>query len=89
MIPIVIPVNVEQLKKWHASFLVKVQAFFSSRGLYRSRRDRIAGGVCAGVANRLRVHVGITRIVVGVGCAVMPIMIVAYLLLWWLMPQEP
>lgn len=59
------------------------------RRLYRSRRDRILGGVCAGIAEYLGVDPALVRII-----AILLIIagggaIFAYILAWLLIPEEP
>jgi phage shock protein C len=60
------------------------------RALRRSRTDRMIGGVCAGIANYLRVD----PVVVRVGFAVLAVLtwgtaLLAYVLCWIVMPEEP
>lgn len=59
------------------------------RRLYRSRKDRILGGVCAGIAEYFGVDPALVRII-----AILLIIagggaIFAYILAWLLIPEEP
>ncbi len=61
-----------------------------TRTLTRSREDRKISGVCAGVARYLGVDVTLVRILTVV-LAIWPpaIGLIAYLVCWIVMPQEP
>ncbi|MGQ0534732.1 MAG: PspC domain-containing protein [Methanobacteriota archaeon] len=57
----------------------------------RSRSDRVLGGVAAGLAHYLGIDVLLVRVglvLVALVTAIVP-MVVAYLLLWILAPEEP
>ncbi len=59
-----------------------------STALYRSRENRVIGGVCAGLARYLRIDVTLVRIffvllALGDGAGVL-----IYLILWLIMPDE-
>lgn len=59
--------------------------------LYRSKRNKVIGGVCGGIAEWLGWDPTVTRIlfvVVSILSAAFPGLIV-YILLWILMPQAP
>jgi phage shock protein C len=59
--------------------------------LYRSRRDRILGGVCGGMAQSLGwsgLRVRIIYVLLSVLSAAFPGILV-YLLLWVIVPEEP
>jgi phage shock protein C len=61
----------------------------SVRQLRRSRSDRMLAGVCAGIANYLRIDPTLVR----VGFAVLAIItwgiaLLAYLVAWIVMPEE-
>lgn len=57
--------------------------------LYRSKTDRILGGVCGGISVHLDVDPIIIRIVwVIVTCLSLGIGIIAYLVCWILIPEE-
>jgi phage shock protein C len=58
--------------------------------LYRSVDDRMIGGVCAGVAARLRIDPSIVRVVWAL--SILPtgfISLAAYLLMWLIVPEAP
>jgi phage shock protein C len=58
--------------------------------LYRSRQDRMLGGVCGGLARYLGVDVALMRVllvvltVFGVGAGA-----IGYLIAWIVVPEEP
>jgi len=59
--------------------------------LHRSRTEKMIGGVCGGLAEYFDVDPTIVR-VVWVALAILPIpgsAILAYIILWAIMPQEP
>ena len=59
--------------------------------LYRSRKDRIIAGVCAGIAEYLAVDPTIIRIIYAlltVFTALIPFIII-YLILWAIIPERP
>lgn len=56
--------------------------------LYRSRTDRMVGGVCGGMAAYLNVDATIVRLVVAVLALVQGVGVVLYLLGWILIPAE-
>jgi phage shock protein C len=59
--------------------------------LHRSRTEKMIGGVCGGLAEYFNVDPTIVRVIV-VALAILPIpgsAILAYLVLWVVMPQEP
>lgn len=51
----------ERIEKLHAR-LVKTDSTGKPRGLYRSKRDKIIGGVAAGLARRMGVAPGVVRL---------------------------
>jgi len=59
------------------------------RKLYRSRSDRMLGGVCGGLANYLGVDVTIVRLIAVATILLPGPSIIAYLLAWIIMPEEP
>ena len=64
-----------------------VRLMFARNGLYRSRDERLIGGVCAGLGHRLGVGPGTARILFLLLLLVVPgSQLVVYPLLWWLMP---
>jgi phage shock protein C len=59
------------------------------RRLVRSRNDRMLGGVCAGIADYLRVDVTVVRVLTVVGTVLgFGTLVIAYLVLWVALPQE-
>lgn len=66
-----------------------VQTAFASKGLYRPRRDRVIGGVCAGLGRRFGLSPWLARILFVVLLMVIPgSQILVYPILWLLMPSE-
>jgi len=59
------------------------------RRLYRSRRDRVIGGVCGGLADYLNVDVTIIRIIWLLAVLFGGGGLVAYLIAWIIVPGEP
>ncbi|HSC27776.1 MAG TPA: PspC domain-containing protein [Vicinamibacterales bacterium] len=57
--------------------------------LERSRRDRVIGGVAAGIGHHLGMEPGVVRIAFAVLTLAGGFGLVVYLLLWLLAPQEP
>lgn len=58
--------------------------------LYRSRTDAKLGGVCAGIGDYLNVDSWIVRLVFVVGFfAFTPVFLFGYLILWWIVKQQP
>lgn len=59
------------------------------RKLYRSRSDRMLGGVCGGLADYLGVDVTIVRLIAVATILLPGPSIIAYLLAWIIVPEEP
>ncbi|MGI6642590.1 MAG: PspC domain-containing protein [Bacillota bacterium] len=57
--------------------------------LYRSRSTRILGGVAAGTGEYFGVDVTAIRLVFALVCLLTPQAILAYLLAWVIIPEEP
>lgn len=57
--------------------------------LYRSRTDRVLGGVCAGLADFFAVDVVIVRLVVLALFLAGTISLWPYLILWIIVPEQP
>ncbi|WP_438318030.1 PspC domain-containing protein [Candidatus Caldatribacterium sp. SIUC1] len=57
--------------------------------LYRSRRDRILGGVCGGIAEYFGLDPSLVRIVAVLLILVGGGAILAYIIAWILIPEEP
>jgi phage shock protein C len=62
-----------------------------ARRLYRSRHDRVAAGVCGGLAEYLRVDPVIVRLLFVLAALVFGVVqgAIAYALLVWAMPEQP
>jgi phage shock protein C len=59
------------------------------RRLVRSRDDRMIAGVCAGLAAYLGVDVTVVRVVAALTILLPGPSVIAYLIAWLLMPEEP
>ncbi|HEU5159463.1 MAG TPA: PspC domain-containing protein [Streptosporangiaceae bacterium] len=57
-------------------------------GLYRPRDGRMIAGVCAGLARRFGLSVGMVRLVAVLSCLLPGPQFVAYIILWIMMPSE-
>ncbi|HLD40098.1 MAG TPA: PspC domain-containing protein [Candidatus Nanoarchaeia archaeon] len=58
--------------------------------LYRSRRDKVIGGVCGGIARYLDVNPVVVRLVWAIGTLIsMGAGLLAYLIAWIIVPEEP
>ena len=57
--------------------------------LYRSRNDRVLGGVCAGLADFFAIDVVIVRLVVLALFLAGTIGLWPYLILWIIVPEQP
>ena len=58
--------------------------------LYRSRRDKVIGGVCGGIARYLDVDPVVVRLVWAIGTLIsMGAGLLAYLIAWIIVPEEP
>jgi phage shock protein PspC (stress-responsive transcriptional regulator) len=57
-------------------------------GLYRPRHGRMIAGVCAGLAQRFGLSVGVVRLLAVLSCLLPGPQFVAYLILWIMMPSE-
>ena len=69
-------------------FLGDVRGWFRDEGLIRSRERRWLGGVCLGVANRYGVDPLLVRVAAVLSLLLPGPQLVAYAVLWALMPQE-
>ncbi|MCM0621222.1 PspC domain-containing protein [Nocardioides bruguierae] len=60
------------------------------RKLYRSQEDKIAGGVCGGLAEHLDVDANLVRLAVVAGTVLgAGVLVVVYVAAWLLVPQAP
>jgi phage shock protein C len=57
--------------------------------LYRSRDDRMIGGVCAGLARYLGVDANLVRVLTVLSLLLPGPQILAYLVAWIIVPEEP
>ncbi len=58
--------------------------------LYRSKSDKVLGGVCAGIANYFEVDPVLVRLIwVILTLASMGLGIIAYIIAWIIVPEEP
>lgn len=57
--------------------------------LYRSRTDRVLGGVCAGLANYLNVDPVLIRVAWVVAFFAVGVGFLAYIIAWIIIPKEP
>ena len=58
--------------------------------LYRSKRDRIFGGVCGGIAEYMEVDPVVVRLVLAILTLIsMGMGILAYIIAWVIIPEEP
>ena len=58
--------------------------------LYRSRKDKVIGGVCGGIAAYLEVDPVVVRLVWAILTVIsMGMGILAYLVAWVIIPEEP
>ncbi len=57
-------------------------------GLYRPRRGRVIGGVCAGLGRRFGLSAWTVRVLALLSCLLPGPQFVIYLILWVMMPSE-
>ncbi len=58
--------------------------------LYRSRHDKVFGGVCAGIANYTNIDPVVVRLLWVIFTLIsMGLGIVAYIIAWIIVPEEP
>ena len=56
--------------------------------LYRSKKQRILGGVCGGISEHLETDPTIVRLIWAVGCLFWGLGIILYLLAWIIIPEK-
>ncbi|MCZ7662461.1 MAG: PspC domain-containing protein [Thermoleophilia bacterium] len=61
----------------------------SGKRLYRSRTEKMIGGVCGGVADYLGIDVTVIRLLWVLVTLLGGAGVLAYLVLWIVIPQEP
>ncbi|HLD40007.1 MAG TPA: PspC domain-containing protein [Candidatus Nanoarchaeia archaeon] len=58
--------------------------------LYRSRKDKVVGGVCGGIAEYLDVDPVVVRLIWAIATLIsMGLGILAYIIAWIIIPEEP
>jgi phage shock protein C len=67
----------------------RVGAVAARKQLMRSRADRKVAGVCAGLAEHMDMDVSVVRILTAVLSLFWPLLIVAYVVMWIVVPEEP
>ena len=68
--------------------MTRLQEAFRRRGLVRPRRGRVIGGVCAGIAQALDSSAWLVRLLAVLSIVLPGPQVLAYVLLWILMPDE-
>lgn len=66
----------------------KTMATSEIKRLYRSRTDRVLGGVCAGIGNYFNLDPVLVRVAWVVGFFAAGIGFLAYLIAWIIIPEE-
>jgi phage shock protein C len=59
------------------------------KGIYRSRSNKVAAGVCTGLANRLGIPAQFVRVLFVKASLASGLGLIAYLILWVVLPLEP
>lgn len=59
------------------------------RRLYRSRTQRMLGGVCGGIADYFNIDVTLVRIIAVASILLPGPSIIAYIVAWIIVPEEP
>ena len=57
--------------------------------LFRSRKDRILGGVCGGIGNYFNLDPVLVRVIWAVSFFVFGAGFLAYIIAWIIVPEEP
>ena len=57
--------------------------------LYRSKNDRVLGGVCAGLGNYFNIDPVLARVLWAVSFFAFGVGFLAYLIAWIIIPEEP
>lgn len=65
-----------------------VCSMINGKRIYRKQSEKMIGGVCAGLAEYLNVDVVLVRLIFAALALVNGIGLVAYLVLWLIMPNE-
>lgn len=61
----------------------------TTKRLYRSRNDRMVGGVCGGLGRYFGIDPTLVRLAFAVIALAVGSGVLAYLLLWIIVPEEP
>jgi len=59
-----------------------------TKKLYRSKKDRIIGGVCAGVAHHVDADPTLIRLLWALGTLVWGLGLIAYIIAWIIIPEK-
>ena len=59
-----------------------------TKKLYRSRRNRMIGGVCGGLADYLGVDPTVVRVIMALATFVGGMSLFVYLIMWLIIPAE-
>lgn len=71
------------------AMLFDARAFFARRGLYRSRDERMLGGVCAALGRRVQLRPSTARLLFLLVLMLLPgSQLIVYPVLWVLLPLE-
>ncbi len=68
--------------------MTRLQEAFRERGFVRPRQGRVIGGVCAGIARPLDTSARLVRVLAVLSVILPGPQVLAYVLLWILMPEE-
>jgi len=68
--------------------VTRLQEAFRERGFVRPRQGRMIGGVCAGIARPLDTSARLVRVFAVLSIILPGPQVLAYILLWILMPEE-
>lgn len=68
--------------------MTRLQEAFRERGFVRPRQGRMIGGVCAGIARPLDTSARLVRVFAVLSIILPGPQVLAYILLWILMPEE-
>ncbi len=67
-----------------------IRRSLARQGLYRSRNERVLGGVCAGLGHRVGIDPWPARLILLALMIIVPgSPLLIYPVLWYLLPQEP
>jgi phage shock protein C len=68
--------------------VTRLQQALRERGFVRPRHGRMIGGVCAGIAGPLDTSARLVRVVAVLSIVLPGPQVLAYIVLWVLMPEE-